>query len=340
MDRPPPDAPPPQHTDAPGEGPPSRHSPTGGFRISARRTPISTFCAVVIIAIFVLALVVQGQAASPELREAVSRLLGPAIASEEAVWSGAWWTPVTTAFVHLQPMHFAFNLLAHWGLGRLLELSIPRVQFLLLIVVGAWASTAAQLAVGSGAGVVGFSGVVYAMLGYGWLGAKRDPWLARFFTRETMTVPLLWLVGCVVATRMGWANIANTAHVVGLGFGGLLGMAFAWPGWRARGLALAGLLAVGATVPLVYAPWSPIWSLTRVEAAIDRKDQAGAERWLDRSLEKGLDPVRGAAIRVQVRHAAGDAQGKQAAMEELRRLSPDLAAALEESFARQPQRVR
>ena len=336
MDRPPPDAPQPPRTEPHGEPPHHRPVAPGGFRVGALRTPISTLCAALIVALFLLTVMADGQALAPEARARLTALLNLAVASEAAVWRGAVWTLLTTAFVHGSAMHFGFNLLAHWGLGRLLELSIRRVQLVLLIVAGAWTSSAAQLAVGSGAGVVGFSGVVYAMLGFGWVGGMRAPWLKRFFTRETMTVPLLWLVGCIVATHFGGANIANTAHVVGLAFGGALGMAFAWPGWRVRGLALAGLLTVGATVGLFYMPWSMDWTARRIVAALRDGDSVEAERRLAFSLAHRLDPVKGAKLRVQLRASLGDEQGTLEALEQLRALSPRAAEELE-AAARQRQ---
>jgi len=68
------------------------------------------------------------------------------------------------------------------------------------------------------------SGVVYGLLGYVWMRRKCD------FTFSYYLHPYVvwWMLGWLVVCWIGWvAQVANTAHIVGLAAGILIGY---WPG--------------------------------------------------------------------------------------------------------------
>jgi membrane associated rhomboid family serine protease len=58
------------------------------------------------------------------------------------VSDGAYWQLLSSAFTHVQLMHFAFNMLALWVLGPQLEQAIGRVRFLALYLLSALAGSA------------------------------------------------------------------------------------------------------------------------------------------------------------------------------------------------------
>ena len=50
-----------------------------------------------------------------------------------AVADGEWWRLFTSGFLHIGPLHIAFNMYALWVLGRDLELVLGRARFLALL---------------------------------------------------------------------------------------------------------------------------------------------------------------------------------------------------------------
>src|SRR5690606_29018961 len=85
----------------------------------------------------------------------------------------------------------------------------------------------------SGPFFVGFSGVVYAMLGYAWMMSRYKPGAGYAIPRDTVVFMTVWLVICLVGV-MG--NVANTEHVVGMISGTLYGFfrSGGWRSWRRR----------------------------------------------------------------------------------------------------------
>src|SRR5262249_14943717 len=76
-------------------------------------------------------------------------------------------TPLTATLVHAGPYHLLFNLLMLVWCGTQVERVLGRSEFLLLYVVGAYASAIAQWAVAptSVAPMVGASGAISAVVG-------------------------------------------------------------------------------------------------------------------------------------------------------------------------------
>lgn len=82
------------------------------------------------------------------------------------VAAGEWWRLVTAGFLHIGPLHIAFNMLALWMLGRDLETVLGRGRFLALYLVSLLGGAAAvMLFYAPGAAVAGASGAVFGLMG-------------------------------------------------------------------------------------------------------------------------------------------------------------------------------
>lgn len=198
-----------------------------------------------------------------------------------SVWNGGYWALVTSAFVHFALWHVAFNVYWLWVLGSRLERAIGSLRFLAFFVVSAIVSSSFQLAESDSMGI-GASGVVYAIFGFMWPVRHRYPHFNEVLDARTIQIFVIWLGGCVVATYFEILNVANTAHISGLLFGGAVAGAFVLH-FKPR-LMFAGLVAlvVLSIVPLFWCPWSVTWLSNkaynahvgeRYEAAIVRYTQ-------------------------------------------------------------------
>jgi membrane associated rhomboid family serine protease len=84
-------------------------------------------------------------------------------ASRDAIADGDWWTLLTANVLHVTPWHLLLNLLALLIVGILLEREVGWARFGVLCLVGGLASMGLGVLLQIGAGVVGVSGVVYAI---------------------------------------------------------------------------------------------------------------------------------------------------------------------------------
>jgi GlpG protein len=182
-------------------------------------------------------------------------LLAP---SAVEVWHGAVWGLVTTAFVHVQVWHIAFNMWWARDFGRLLEPDMGRGRFAAFVLATAAVSSGWQLLTTDATGI-GFSGVVYALFGYALARRGTHPRYAVLLSRTTVRWLLGWLVLCIGLTVAKVWAVGNAAHVAGLASGWLLGTAMEHP--RRRVVAAVGgiVLVLGVVFSLLYMPWSAVW---------------------------------------------------------------------------------
>jgi GlpG protein len=142
----------------------------------------------------------------------------------EAVKQGEVWRLVTPALIHHGPLHLIFNMMWLYHLGSQVEDRKGGLALALLVLVSAIPSNVLQF-LDSGPLFGGMSGVVYALFGYVWMKGRYQPQEGMGVDRGTVIMMLVWLVLCMTVLR----NIANTAHVVGLGVGLVFGAApYAW----------------------------------------------------------------------------------------------------------------
>ncbi|MBV9469542.1 MAG: rhomboid family intramembrane serine protease [Abitibacteriaceae bacterium] len=211
----------------------------------------------------------------------------------DAIWEGKPWALLTSAFVHSEIWHLAFNVYWLWILGGCLEHMVGPLRWLLFFITAAWVSSAAQLMTGDQG--IGMSGVCYALFGFGWMVREQQPAFKQILNEQTIQIFLLWLVGCIVATFFHLANIGNAAHVGGLVFGAAVGSLYTettrtQPGrgvqMRAATLALLAL----SFVPLFWCPLSGEWDGHQAYQAQEREQYPTAIYWYRQALARGADP--------------------------------------------------
>jgi membrane associated rhomboid family serine protease len=86
-------------------------------------------------------------------------LFGPAVAN------GDWWRLFTSAFLHANLIHIAFNMYFLWFVGSAVEQALGRGRFVLLYIVSALAGSAGALVWTPNAPTVGASGALFGLLG-------------------------------------------------------------------------------------------------------------------------------------------------------------------------------
>ena len=86
--------------------------------------------------------------------------------SAHEIFQGRWIALITSAFVHLEIMHIFFNMYWLYFLGPVVEKEFGSVNFLAFIIGTAFVSSGWQMMGGTTG--IGFSGVGYAMIGFGW----------------------------------------------------------------------------------------------------------------------------------------------------------------------------
>ena len=244
------------------------------------------------------------------------------------VWDGEWWGLVTSAFVHVEIWHVAFNVYWLWILGRVLEQAVGPVRWLLLCLSAAFVSSAAQLAWSDDTGI-GFSGVVYAFFAFMWAARRRWPVFAEVVSRDTVSLFLVWLVLCVGLSATGVWNVGNAAHVAGLAYGASLGAAVAIQRRRVAAVAGAGALLVASIGVLFYAPWSQAWTCVQAYRLHADGDYDAAERHYLRARDLGAEPGWVLENLARLYAANGDRKKYDDALGRLREIDPAAARRVE-----------
>ncbi|MCI0661059.1 MAG: rhomboid family intramembrane serine protease [Acidobacteria bacterium] len=207
-----------------------------------------------------------------------------------AIWEGKYWGLITSAFVHLQLWHLAFNVYWLWILGRLLEKRIGSLWWLAFVLLSAIISSGAQLAA-SGSTGIGASGFLYAIFGFIFAARNRVDEFKFALTRQIIVLFIAWLFICLITTYLDIFVVGNAAHFSGFLFGILVADVFIAK-YKPR-LALLGLaaLAICAIAPVFWSPWSAGWVSRKAYNAHAKEDYVKAISLYHRSLELGEDPV-------------------------------------------------
>ncbi len=143
-----------------------------------------------------------------------------------SVPAGQYWRLITPIFLHFSLMHIVFNMLWLWDLGRRVELLQGSVRMLGIVLVIGMGSNLAQFLYADAGIFGGMSGVIYGLLGYGWIWSAMCPQLSLQIPRPVLIFMLAWMVLCIMGftSLMGLGDVANAAHVGGLVMGMLMGL--------------------------------------------------------------------------------------------------------------------
>jgi membrane associated rhomboid family serine protease len=164
-------------------------------------------------------------------------LFGPAIADRHE-----YWRLVTGGFLHAGLLHIGFNMYLLYVLGQMLEPAIGFVRFAAIYAVSLLAGSFGALLVQPDSVTVGASGAVFGLMGAAFVELR-----ARGIDPFQTGIGLLIVLN--LAFSFVLSNISIGGHVGGLIGGGLATLALQQgdrQSSRALGLALCGLLAVGA----------------------------------------------------------------------------------------------
>ena len=137
-----------------------------------------------------------------------------------------WWRLITPTFLHFSITHLAFNSLWIYILGSKIERMDGRALFVMVFVLTSVLSNAGQLLWSQQYMFGGLSGAVYGLLGYCFI-LELDKKRSRYNLPEALYLFMfIWLlVGFTgILNIFGFGNIANTAHLVGMIAGFIIGL--------------------------------------------------------------------------------------------------------------------
>jgi membrane associated rhomboid family serine protease len=158
------------------------------------------------------------------------------------VADGEWWRLVTAGFLHIGPLHIAFNMYALWVLGRDLEIVLGRARFLALYLISLLGGSAAVVLFADPQQyVAGASGAVFGLMSGLLLVLLR---LRRPYGQVVAVIVLNLVISQVVP------GISIAGHVGGLVVGALVAAALVFTPPRRRTLVQTAAL-VGLTVLLL-----------------------------------------------------------------------------------------
>nr|WP_269779336.1 rhomboid family intramembrane serine protease [Propioniciclava soli] len=168
------------------------------------------------------------------------------------VSGGAWWQLLTSAFVHVDLMHIAFNMLALWFLGPSLERALGRGRFLALYLLAALSGSVFVLFLSDPLSqTAGASGAIFGLLGALLVLAVRAGGDVRSL--------LMWLGLNVAITVFGASWISWQGHLGGFVGGAVVALLLIALRGRGRERLQIGALA-GLGVLLGAA--TLVWQLT------------------------------------------------------------------------------
>lgn len=126
------------------------------------------------------------------------------------------WRWITPILLHFSLTHLVFNLAWWWLLGSKIERYQSSGFLLQLALSSAVISNGLQLAL-AGPNFGGLSGVVYALVGYCYLSDLLSGRQRYLLSHGLFGFMLVWLV--LGFMELLWVNMANWAHLGGLGCG-------------------------------------------------------------------------------------------------------------------------
>lgn len=236
-----------------------------------------------------------------------------------AIWEGNLLPLLQSAFIHIDFLHLLFNMYWLFILGVALERVIGWPKMALLVLSSAFVSSSFQLTISDTTGI-GFSGVVYTIVGFLLLKRQAVPWLYAVLPNGTAGFLIIWLFVCIVLDAAGVMSIANGAHFAGFFWG--LALAAGAVGWAYVGRPAAVALALSAVLVLAWSPWSVSWLAVQAYALHDAGDLEGAIAYYDRIISK--DPQNAWAFhnRGAAHYSLGNFPASEADLERAAALDP------------------
>lgn len=159
------------------------------------------------------------------------------------VAGGQWWRLVTSGFLHIGPLHLAFNMVALWVIGRDVERVLGPLRFGAVYTAALLGGSTAVMLLGAPTGAVaGASGAVFGLMGA----------LVVLLRRMRLSPgPALAVIGVNVVLSVVLPGVSILAHLGGLAVGALVAAGFVHGPARSRpaaGFVLAGVVVVALLV--------------------------------------------------------------------------------------------
>ena len=144
------------------------------------------------------------------------------------ILGGDYWRFLTPIFLHFGIAHFAFNSIWLSMLGSRIENVLGPIHLMLLVVFSGLISNVSQFWWTGAPNFGGMSGVIYALLGYLWVGNILAPRAGLELPTGIFGFMIGWLFLCMtpLLPAVLGIGIANAAHVGGLFCGMITGLAF------------------------------------------------------------------------------------------------------------------
>ncbi|MFF1302734.1 rhomboid family intramembrane serine protease [Streptomyces sp. NPDC058307] len=185
----------------------------------------------------------------------------PAGFQVEGVADGEWYRLLTGAFLHLPPtggtfgiLHIVMNMVSLWNIGRVVEVQLGRLRYVVLYLLSALGGSVLVLLVAPTQPTLGASGAIFG-LGAAYYVMARRLGADMAQVNRFMAGLLLWLL--ISAGLTSWQG-----HLGGLLAGAFVTLAYAYaPRDGRRALVQAGACAVLVAV-LVVCTWAKVTELT------------------------------------------------------------------------------
>ena len=150
----------------------------------------------------------------------------------QSIREGEVWRLFTPALIHYDIFHIFFNMLWLFYLGKMLESTLNKKQYLLLILIAGVVTNTAQYLM-TGPNFLGYSGILTAYMGFIWMRQKIAPWEGYPLTKSVIQFMGIFIFGMLGISVLSFITelffnisiapgIANTAHVTGIFLGILL----------------------------------------------------------------------------------------------------------------------
>lgn len=211
-----------------------------------------------------------------EIHDGIRRAVETDLSGPFDIWNGQWWRIPLTSFHHENVIHLVFNLAGGWYLGQRLERYWGHWRMLLFFIPATIVPVMAELAWGYA--MIGFSGVVFAILGALVVLRMFDRQVAVEFPAEAADAGMAAIVVCWLFSLSGLHSFADTAHIVGFFYG----VVVAWVVngthshpllWRCA-LGIAHLTIPLGIVEVVSPQWNGRyhWYQATIVRSLDQKD--------------------------------------------------------------------
>ncbi|MGW4031953.1 rhomboid family intramembrane serine protease [Streptomyces sp. NPDC004838] len=168
--------------------------------------------------------------------ELIGYAISPRLVEIIGLADGEWYRLFTSMFVHQEVAHIAFNMLALWFLGRMVEPALGRSRFLALYLVsGLGGDALVYLLENPARGTIGASGAIFGLVGAFAVLARRSNLDMR---------PVILIIGLnLLITFSQPDQISWEAHIGGLVTGVLLAIGLVYGPREHRKILQAGTFA-------------------------------------------------------------------------------------------------